>query len=64
MQRTNEEIRRAIGANGLRQWQIAEAMGMKDGNFSRMLRSELPEEKKRKILAVIETVANGEGDNV
>ena len=63
MQRTNEEIRRKIGANGLKQWQIAEAMGMKDGNFSRKLRTELSEEEKQKILSIIEKVANGEGEN-
>ena len=64
MQRANEEIRRIMGANGLKQWQVAEAMKMEDSNFSRMLRSELPEEKKKRVLSVIESLINGEGENV
>lgn len=55
--RANEEIRRAMGANGLKQWHIAEAIGMNDGNFSRKLRQELLEEEKKKLLAVIEALA-------
>ena len=54
MKRTNEDIRRAIGANGLRQWEVAEAIGMNDGNFSRKLRKELPTKEKERILKVIE----------
>lgn len=63
MQRANEEIRRAMGANGLKQWQIAVAMGMEDSNFSRMLRTELSAEKKEKVLSVIERLSNGEEVN-
>ncbi|MBP3396066.1 MAG: hypothetical protein J6L87_02720 [Clostridia bacterium] len=54
MLRSNEDIRRAIGAAGLRQYQVAEALGMLDGNFSRKLRSELPREEKEKIFRAIE----------
>jgi excisionase family DNA binding protein len=61
--RANEEIRRAIGANGLKQWQIAVAMGMEDSNFSRMLRTELSEKKKKKVLSVIEDITKGEQVN-
>lgn len=56
MARANEEIRRIIGGNGLKQWQVAEAMGMNDGNFSRKLRKELSEEEKQRVIAVIENL--------
>lgn len=60
MARANEEIRRLMGANGLKQWEVAEAIGMREENFSRKLRKELPTEEKEKILSVIENLAKGE----
>lgn len=62
MRRANEEIRRMIGANGLKQWQIAEAMGIRDENLSRKLRTELPREEKEKILSVINSIIKEEHD--
>ena len=56
MKKANEDIRRAIGAKGLRQWEVAEALNMLDGNFSRKLRKELPQEEKVRILKVIEEI--------
>ena len=58
--KANKEIRRAMGAKGLKQYQVADALGMLDGNFSRKLRKELPEKEKERILTVIENL--GEGD--
>lgn len=60
MQRANEDIRRAMGACGLRQWQVAQAMGMRDENFSRKLRTELSPSEREKVLAVINDLAEGE----
>lgn len=57
MVRANEDIRRAMGANGLKQWQIAQAIGMRDENFSRKLRTELSNAEKEKILSVIDGMA-------
>ena len=39
-------------------WEIAEQLGINDGNFSRKLRRELPQEEKEKILAIIDRLAN------
>ena len=64
MKRANEEIRRAMGANGIKQWQVAAAMGMNEGNFSRKLRTELPEKEKEKIMGIIITLVDGEGDTI
>jgi len=58
--RSNEEIRRAIGAAGLKQYQVASALGMLDGNFSRKLRNELPQKEKERILQVIKRLERAE----
>jgi len=58
--RSNEEIRRAIGAAGLKQYQVASALGMLDGNFSRKLRDELPQKEKERILQVIKRLERAE----
>ena len=34
----NQEIRAAIKAAGVKYWQVAEKLGLYDGNFSRKLR--------------------------
>lgn len=54
MTRPNEDIRRAMGARGIKQWRVAEALKMDEGNFSRKLRKELPEEEKEQLLKLIE----------
>lgn len=53
----NCEIRIAAQKAGIRLWQIAEAYGISDGNFSRKLRKELPKEEKEKIMGIIEQLA-------
>ena len=37
----NQEIRNAIRSAGVRQWQVAEAMGLREDTLSRKLRHEL-----------------------
>lgn len=41
-------------------WQIASKLGINDGNFSRRLRTELPEEKKTEIRAIIDDLVAGQ----
>lgn len=53
----NQDIREAAKAAGVRLWQVADAYGVNDGNFSRKLRRELPQAEKEKILAIIEVLA-------
>lgn len=53
MKVTNQEIRNQILGNGLKLWQVGAALGMNDGNFSRLLRKELTKEKKEQILEII-----------
>lgn len=53
----NDDIRRAAAAKGVRLWQIAEACRMADSTFSKLLRRELPHEKKQEIFAIIDKIA-------
>ncbi len=55
--RANMEIRNAVKKAGIRLWEVAAACGINDGNFSRKLRQELPQEEKEKILAIIDRLA-------
>lgn len=59
----NQDIREAAKARGVRLWQVAEALGMTDGNFSRKLRHELPEADKAHILRIIEDIVEGGGQH-
>ena len=55
----NQDIRQEVKDAGLKLWQIAEGLGMYDGNFSRMLRKELSEEKKVQIRQIISDLKAG-----
>lgn len=55
----NQDIRTEIKSAGLFFWQIADALGMNDGNFSRKLRHELPGEEKRRIREAIKALREG-----
>jgi len=50
----NKEIREAAQKAGVKLWQLAEALGMADYNFSRKLRKEFTPEEKAKALNAIE----------
>ena len=49
----NTDIKRAAAGAGVRLWQIAEELGMRDCNFSRRMRHELSVAEKEKILEII-----------
>lgn len=53
MTKANQEIRAAIAKAGIMYWQVADRYGITDGNFTRLLRKELPPEKKERIFAII-----------
>ena len=53
----NKEIRAAAKNAGICLWEVAEAYGISDSNFSRKLRKELPQEEKDKILDMIDKLA-------
>lgn len=49
----NKEIREALAKANMRYWQLAECLGINDGNLSRKLRHEIEGEEKEKILSII-----------
>lgn len=55
----NFDVRKAIEDAGLYKYEIAEALGVCDSGFSKMLRKELPEEKKKEIFGIIERLKCG-----
>ena len=59
----NGDIRAAAAGAGVRLWKIAAALNINDGNFSRKLRNELPEDEKTRIFAIIEELSK-RGDGV
>ena len=51
------DIRIKAQTAGVKLWQIADELGIADGNFSRKLRKELSEEEKAKIFNIIDSIA-------
>lgn len=52
----NQEIRQKAAASGVKLWEIAEKLGINDGNLSRKLRQELPCIEKEHILNIIDEI--------
>lgn len=53
----NQAIREAAKQNNVLLWEIAERLHIADGNFSRKLRRELPDEQREQILSIISDIA-------
>ena len=59
MQKCNTEIRRKAKDAHVPLWKIAECYGVNDGNFSRLLRRELPPDQQKRILLIIDDLKEG-----
>lgn len=57
----NQDIRTAAAKAGIKLWQIADALGIADCNFSRKLRHELPKEQKDRIMQIIKNLSREAG---
>ena len=55
--RANSDVREKAKQAGVCLWQVAAAYGINDGNFTRKLRMELPEEEKQRIFGIIDRLA-------
>ena len=53
----NDMIREYCRINGVRLWQVADELGIKDTNFSKMLRYPLSPKKENEICAIIDKIA-------
>lgn len=56
---TNQEIKLAAAGAGVRMWQIADELGIRDCNLSRKMRHELPEAEKAQLMEIIRRLAKG-----
>ena len=50
---SNEALRRFAAGNGVKRWQVAEALGIADTSLSRKMRKELPPDEKERIVRII-----------
>lgn len=53
----NMRIRESLQKHGIRQWELAEALGMREESLSRLLRHELAESEQEKICIIIRGMA-------
>lgn len=53
----NLEIREKAKNSGVRLWQIADKLGINDGNLSRKLRKELSQQDRDRILLIIDELS-------
>ena len=51
---TGTEVKQLAKQNGVYLWQIAEKLGINDGNFSRKLRKPLSDEDTARVLSAID----------
>jgi hypothetical protein len=56
----NEALKLYAKSNGVCLWQIADRLGINDGNFSRRLRKELPSCQREEIFKIVEKLKRGE----
>ena len=54
----NSIIKKAAKEKKVHLWRVAEKLQMADTMFSRLLRHELPDAEREKVLAIIEELAN------
>ena len=57
----NQEIRDAARIKDVRLWEVAKAAGCTPSTLSVWLREELPEEKKKHLLATIDQLGKSRG---
>lgn len=57
---SNKEIRIALVNYGIKQYTLADFLGITETTLSKKLRKELPPEEKERILAAIERLAKEE----
>ena len=50
----NEKIKEALKNKGLRQWQLAEMLGISEQTICRRMRKELSQDEQEKMISIIE----------
>lgn len=54
MRSINNDIRKYARERGVFLYEVAKRLGLNDGNFSRLLRFELPDQKRAEIIGIID----------
>ncbi|HJE17692.1 MAG TPA: hypothetical protein K8V86_08670 [Enterococcus casseliflavus] len=60
--KANQELRNLIAMHRIRNWEVAEVVGISDSRFSVWLRTPLNEERKQRILKAIDELTKKEGE--
>lgn len=55
----NLELRQELLKSGIRQWRLAEALGISESRLSKMLRHELEDDQKARVKATIDRLKQG-----
>ena len=58
---SNIDIREALDKKDVRQWEVAEEMGVSEFTFSRRMRRDVSPEYKEQILSAIRKIAEKKG---
>ena len=58
----NKDLKDAFRVAGIRQWEVAEAMGVSEMTLVKWMRVELTEYKRQRILAALEQLKNSRTD--
>jgi len=58
---SNLEIRKQAKENGVRLWEVVDALGIADTTFCRRLRRELPTEEKERVISIIRELSRKVG---
>lgn len=58
MKKSNDDIRFMLNQAGVRQWELAKAMGYSSHHFSVKMREELPEKDKLRAFLLIQQIAD------
>lgn len=53
----NTDIKSALKKSKVKQWQVADELGVSESTFTRWLRYELTADKKESVLAAIKSIA-------
>lgn len=51
--KANQEVREALQNKGMKQWELADLLGVSEFTLTRWLRKELTEDKKKQLLKAI-----------
>ena len=57
----NSSVKAALKQNAVYQWEVAEELGIPETSFSRLLRHELSEDDREKVMMAIENIAAERG---